>query len=146
MRLTGTGSVNYVADWIMDVLDDLVGHVDQDLVVETSIDPVLQAAAEQALVEELAEKGARLNVQQGAVVAMTPQGAVRALVGGKNYAREPIQPRGVGQAAAGLGIQALRLSHRAGARAHPRYHPRGQADQHQRLASGELRAPNIPGR
>jgi penicillin-binding protein 1A len=86
VRLTGTGSVNYVADWIMDVLDDLVGHVDQDLVVETSIDPALQAAAEQALVEELAEKGARLNVQQGAVVAMTPDGAVRALVGGKNYA------------------------------------------------------------
>ena len=86
VRLTGTGSVNYVADWIMDVLDDLVGHVDQDLVVETSIDPTLQAAAEQALVEELAQKGQRLDVQQGAIVAMTPDGAVRALVGGKNYA------------------------------------------------------------
>ena len=86
VRLTGTGSVNYVADWIMDVLDDLVGNLDQDLVVETSIDPVLQAASEQALVEELAQKGARLDVQQGAVVAMTPDGAVRALVGGKNYA------------------------------------------------------------
>jgi penicillin-binding protein 1A len=86
VRLTGAGSVNYVADWIMDVLDDLVGHVDQDLVVETSIDPTLQAAAEQALVEVLAQKGARLDVQQGAIVAMTPEGAVRALVGGKNYA------------------------------------------------------------
>ena len=86
VRLTGTGSVNYVADWIMDVLDDLVGHVDHDLVVETSIDPSLQAAAEKALVEELAQRGARLDVQQGAIVAMTPEGAVRALVGGKNYA------------------------------------------------------------
>jgi penicillin-binding protein 1A len=86
VKLTGTGSVNYVADWIMDVLDDLVGHVDQDLVVETSIDPALQAAAEKALVDELANRGARLNVQQGALVAMTPDGAVRALVGGKNYA------------------------------------------------------------
>jgi penicillin-binding protein 1A len=86
VKLTGTGSVNYVADWIMDVLDDLVGHVEQDLVVETSIDPAMQAAAETALVEELAQKGPRLDVQQGAVVAMTPDGAVRALVGGKNYA------------------------------------------------------------
>jgi penicillin-binding protein 1A len=86
VKLTGTGSVNYVADWIMDVLDDLVGHVEQDLVVETSIDPVMQAAAETALVEELAQKGPRLDVQQGAIVAMTPDGAVRALVGGKNYA------------------------------------------------------------
>ena len=31
-------------------------------------------------------KGAKFDVEQGALVAMTPQGAVRALVGGKNYA------------------------------------------------------------
>ncbi len=31
-------------------------------------------------------KGAKFDVEQGAFVAMTPQGAVRALVGGKNYA------------------------------------------------------------
>jgi penicillin-binding protein 1A len=80
------GSINYVADWIMDVLDDLVGWVDQDLVVETSIDPVLQAAAEKALVDELALKGQKFDVAQGAVVAVTPEGAVRAMVGGKNYA------------------------------------------------------------
>ena len=66
----GAGSVNYVADWIMDVLDDLVGRLDQDLVVETSIDPVLQAAAEKALVDELALKGQKFDVGQGALVAM----------------------------------------------------------------------------
>ncbi|HWL31124.1 MAG TPA: PBP1A family penicillin-binding protein [Xanthobacteraceae bacterium] len=82
----GAGSVGYVADWIMDVLDDLVGRVDQDIVVETSIDPVLQASAETALVDELAKNGAKAGVGQGAVVAMSPDGAVRALVGGKNYA------------------------------------------------------------
>ncbi|MEA2953218.1 MAG: penicillin-binding protein [Alphaproteobacteria bacterium] len=82
----GTGSVNYVADWIMDVLDDLIGRVDQDIVIETSIDPVLQAAAEKALVDEIAQKGEKFGVSQGAVVAMTPDGTVRALVGGKNYA------------------------------------------------------------
>ena len=54
--------------------------------VETSIDPALQAAAEKALVDELAQKGEKFDVQQGAIVAMTPDGAVRALVGGKNYA------------------------------------------------------------
>src|SRR5712691_8459304 len=86
VRPAGAGSVNYVADWIMDVLDDLVGRVEQDLVVETSIDPALQAAAEKALVDELALKGQKFDVAQGALVAMTPDGAVRALVGGKNYA------------------------------------------------------------
>src|SRR5712691_4553864 len=86
IKPAGAGSVNYVADWIMDVLDDLVGRVEQDLVIETSIDAVLQAAAEKALVDEIAQKGAKFDVQQGAIVAMTPMGAVRALVGGRNYA------------------------------------------------------------
>ncbi len=72
------GSVNYVADWIMDVLDDIVGRVDEDIVIETSIDPALQAIAEKALVEELAQKGGKFGVTQGAVVTMTPDGTVRA--------------------------------------------------------------------
>jgi len=79
------GAVNYAADWVMDVLNDLIGRVEQDIVIETSIDPLLQAAAEKALVEELAQKGEKFDVEQGALVAMTPDGAVRALVGGKNY-------------------------------------------------------------
>ena len=86
VKVAGNGSANYIADWIMDVLDDLVGHIDQDLVVRTSIDPALQAAAEAALVNELAQKGEKLGVSQGALIAMTPTGAVRALVGGRNYA------------------------------------------------------------
>ena len=79
-------SANYVADWIMDVLDDAVGRVEEDLIVETSIDPVLQVVAENSLIDELAQKGAKFGVSQGAIVAMTPDGAVRALVGGRNYA------------------------------------------------------------
>ncbi len=86
LKPAGAGTVNYVADWIMDVLDDLIGRVEQDLVIETTIDPGLQAAAEKALVDELALKGAKLDVAQGAVIAMTPDGAVRAMVGGRNYA------------------------------------------------------------
>jgi penicillin-binding protein 1A len=86
VKLAGAGSVNYVADWIMDVLDDLVGRVEQDLIVETTIDPALQTPAEKALLDELALKGQRLDVAQGALVAITPEGAVRAMVGGRNYA------------------------------------------------------------
>jgi penicillin-binding protein 1A len=82
----GASSVNYVADWIMDVLNDLVGRVDEDIVIETSIDPVLQATAEKALVDELAQRGGKFGVTQGAVVTMTPDGTVRALVGGRDYA------------------------------------------------------------
>ena len=46
----------------------------------------MQASAEKALDEELAQKGDKIDVAQGALVAMTPDGAVRALVGGRNYA------------------------------------------------------------
>ncbi|GIK79898.1 MAG: PBP1A family penicillin-binding protein [Pseudorhodoplanes sp.] len=86
LRQTQAGSVNYIADWIMDVLDDLVGFVEDDIVVETSIDPRLQGMAEQAIIEELASKGEKAGVAQAAFVAMTPDGAVRAMVGGRNYA------------------------------------------------------------
>ena len=70
----------------MDVLDDFVGTVDSDIVVVTTIDPALQSAAERAIVDELTAKGQRFNVGQGALVAMRPDGAVKALVGGRNYA------------------------------------------------------------
>ena len=82
----GAGTVNYVADWIGEVLDDLVGQIDQSIVVETTIDPKLQSVAEAAIIDELAAKSVKFNVSQGALVAMTPDGAVRAMVGGRNYA------------------------------------------------------------
>ncbi|MDR3465051.1 MAG: penicillin-binding protein 1A [Xanthobacteraceae bacterium] len=81
----GAGSVNYVADWISEELDDLIGQIDQDVTVETSIDPKLQGIAEAAVIDELAAKSGKFNVSQGALVAMTPEGAVRAMVGGRNY-------------------------------------------------------------
>jgi penicillin-binding protein 1A len=82
----GNGAINYVADWIIDALNDTLGHIDEDLLVETSIDSVLQASAEKSLADELAAKGVKAGVEQGALVAMTPDGAVRAMVGGRNYA------------------------------------------------------------
>ena len=54
--------------------------------VDTTIDPPLQGAAERALDDALAQRGEKLGVGEGALVAMTPDGAVRAMVGGKSYA------------------------------------------------------------
>ncbi len=44
MRPKGAGSMNYVADYVIDVLDDFVGEVETDVTVQTTIDPALQAA------------------------------------------------------------------------------------------------------
>jgi penicillin-binding protein 1A len=86
VKAVGAGSVGYVADWVTDVLHDLIGGVEHDIVVGTTIDPALQAAAEAALVEELARRGDKAGVGQGAIISISPGGAVRALVGGRNYA------------------------------------------------------------
>jgi penicillin-binding protein 1A len=86
VKAAGAGTVNYVADWIGEVLDDLIGAIDENIVVETSIDPRLQSIAEASVIDELAAKSVKFNVSQGALVAMSPDGAVRAMVGGRNYA------------------------------------------------------------
>ncbi len=82
----GAGSINYVADYVMDVLDDTVGAIDQDIVVSTTIDAALQDAAERALTEELDKQGRKFDVSQGALVALSTTGQVKALVGGRSYA------------------------------------------------------------
>jgi penicillin-binding protein 1A len=84
---SGNGSINYVADYVMDSLNDVLGRVDEDIVVHTTIDGALQASAEHAVDDELTQKGAKYKVGEGALVAMTPNGAVRAMIGGRNYAQ-----------------------------------------------------------
>jgi penicillin-binding protein 1A len=82
----GAGSVNYAADYVMDVLDDTVGAIDQDIVVTTTLNAGMQLAGERALSEELDRQGGKFGVEQGALVALDPSGSIKALVGGRNYA------------------------------------------------------------
>ncbi len=82
----GAASINYAADYVMDTLDETIGAVDEDIVVTTTLSPMMQSAAERALTEALDSKGAKYEVDQGALVAIDPTGAVKALVGGRNYA------------------------------------------------------------
>jgi penicillin-binding protein 1A len=76
----------HFADWVMDQVSGYVGFVDRDLVVVTTLDPRLQRAAESELVRVLDEQGPERNASQAALVSMTPDGAVRAMVGGRDYA------------------------------------------------------------
>ncbi|MFD2250732.1 penicillin-binding protein 1A [Pseudochelatococcus lubricantis] len=82
----GTGNANYAADYVMDVLDDFIGKAETDVVVRTTIDRALMSAGESALTDVIAKKGAEARVSQGALVAMSNDGAIRALVGGRSYA------------------------------------------------------------
>jgi penicillin-binding protein 1A len=75
----------YFADWVLSQVDSYVGSIDRDLIVQTTLDGRLQAQAETILAKRLDEVGEKLNVQQGAVVVLGTDGAVRAMVGGRDY-------------------------------------------------------------
>ena len=81
-----TGSENYVADRIMEELPALIGDVRSDIVVDTTIDLSLQQLAETSIRRLVDENGKKLNVSQGALVAIDDAGSVRAMVGGDDYA------------------------------------------------------------
>lgn len=85
IRPSTGGSANYAADFVMDILDDFVGEFDQDITVSTSLDLNMQKAAERAIVDVLNAKGDQFRVHQGALVSMTPDGALKAMVGGRSY-------------------------------------------------------------
>ncbi|MGQ0676233.1 MAG: transglycosylase domain-containing protein, partial [Rhodospirillales bacterium] len=77
----------YFADWIMDQVQGVVGFTDRDLVILTTLDARLQTLADSKVALMLDTDGAAANVRQAALVAMTPDGAVRAMVGGADYAQ-----------------------------------------------------------
>jgi penicillin-binding protein 1A len=81
--------VRYFTDWVLEELPNYVGHVEEDLLVSTTLNPDWQKTAEDALQTILAEKGTLKNVTQGALVSMSPNGAIRAMVGGVNYVKSP---------------------------------------------------------
>ena len=87
-RLTARpGAGNYFVDWALERLKDRVTYADRDLTLYTTLDPGLQAAAETVVETALAREGARFKVGQAALVALDRGGAVRAMVGGRSYAR-----------------------------------------------------------
>jgi penicillin-binding protein 1A len=81
-----TGSEHYAADRVMGELRRLIGDVRQDITVETTIDLGLQKSAERAIRELIDENRSKANVSQAALVSIDSSGAVRAMVGGYDYA------------------------------------------------------------
>jgi penicillin-binding protein 1A len=74
-------SVRYFTDWVMADLDNLTDETREPLQVLTTLDPAGQRAAEAALAAET-PAGA-----QGALVALARDGAVKAMVGGRDYVK-----------------------------------------------------------
>jgi len=75
----------YFTDWIDNQVRAMVGEPTEDLVIETTLDLPIQAAAEQA-VRATVRARASQGVQQAALVALDGEGRIRAYVGGASYA------------------------------------------------------------
>ena len=78
-QTTSNNSVRYFTDWALPQLDTLIDQTTEPIDVWTTLDPGMQIAADKA-VRARAPDGA-----QGALVSMDRDGAVRAMVGGKDY-------------------------------------------------------------
>jgi penicillin-binding protein 1A len=75
----------YFGDWVAEQLGDFADTGNRDLTVVTTLDPRVQAQAEAAIADAITREGGKMAVSQGALVAMSPDGAVRAMVGGRDY-------------------------------------------------------------
>ena len=134
------GSINYVADYVMDALDDTVGAIDDDIVVDDhhrSQDAGGgRAGADRGTQREGRQVRRRAGGAGGARSCRRGQGDGRRT----QLRRQPVQPRGRGQAPARLVVQAVRLSGGAGEGPDARHRPRRRADLGQGMEPGKLLA------
>lgn len=76
---------SWFADWVKKDLVDVTGSLTRSIRVRTTLAPGLQKLGEEVVQEVLAREGERSGVTQAALVAMRPDGAVLAMVGGRTY-------------------------------------------------------------
>lgn len=79
---------DYFLDWAFDEVQKLSAagkFKDHTVIVRTTVDTGLQSVAEQALESGLREYGEGYRAKQGAMVMVENGGAVRAMVGGRDY-------------------------------------------------------------
>ena len=78
------GDFGYVLDLAASRARELAQNRAPDLVVRLTVDPHLQSVAAQVVRDGVAE-GRKLGATQAALVALAPDGAIRALVGGRDH-------------------------------------------------------------
>lgn len=78
-------TLRYFTDYIVGQIEALTGIPEQDIVVETTLDKDIQAQAESAITKAVLTYGEKYKLSQGAAMVMSLDGAVVAMVGGRDY-------------------------------------------------------------
>ncbi|NYT33550.1 PBP1A family penicillin-binding protein [Rhizobium sp. WYCCWR 11128] len=78
-------SGSWFADWISPQASEIAGSSPGSTTVRTTLVPQLQQIAERVVKRALDGEGKTVGASQAALVAMTPDGAVVAMVGGRDY-------------------------------------------------------------
>ena len=76
---------NYFVDMLGSDVKQLIGAPSKDLTLRSTLDLNLQSIAESVIARRLKAEGRAKRVDQAALVAMTPDGAILAMVGGRDY-------------------------------------------------------------
>ena len=85
-RTASSDAPDYFLDWAFEQVKDAVPpRGDHIVTVRTTVDMGMQSAAEDAVATTLRQYGTAYRVKQAALVATEPDGAVRAMVGGRDY-------------------------------------------------------------
>jgi len=84
-QVKGSGA-RYFSDWLLQRAFAFVGRTSGDLIIKTTLSPRLQKLGETRVVQTLTTVGNTRNVGQAALVSLSPDGAIRAMIGGRNYA------------------------------------------------------------
>lgn len=83
------GDLGYILDYATTEAVKIAGENSPDLIVRLTIDSRLQAAGSKFVREALKTDGAKAGAKQAALLAMTPDGAIRAMVGGTDFDETP---------------------------------------------------------
>lgn len=75
----------YFVDYILGQVRVHVGELDEDLIVQTTLDQNIQNAAETGLIAGVASAEEDISSAQAAIVILNDDGAVKAMIGGRDY-------------------------------------------------------------
>jgi penicillin-binding protein 1A len=77
----------YFADWVYEVLPSIIGPIEQDLIVTTTLNTFIQKTTEEVFQEFYTKFGEEYKFQQVAGILASADGAILAMVGGLDYGK-----------------------------------------------------------